>query len=225
MSPETPAVGKPASGPLRAPAKQDAAEAKRLAEENALLAERLAAAEKERDELRRDFAELERRHSDLASLYVASHQLHEACDETSVVTAIEEIIINLIGCEQFGLFDLDPASGQMRLLRSFGLPRSIQESVDASQGVLARALATGEVILTSPANAAAVLAYERCLTACVPLKVSSQVSGVILLFELLPQKSGCLAPIDTELLGLLAAQAGPAVYARRALAASAADES
>jgi transcriptional regulator with GAF, ATPase, and Fis domain len=192
-----------------------------LAEENRRLAERLAAAERERDGLRRDFAELEQRHNDLTNLYVAADQLHGTCDEKSVVTAIEEILINLIGCEQFGVFDLDPASGQMRLIRSFGLPQHIQETLDASQGVLGRAVATGEVILTSPATAASLLAHERGLTACVPMKVSSRVSGVILLFELLPQKSGRLAPIDTELLALLAAQAGSAVHASRALARSA----
>lgn len=199
---------------------REAAEARRLADENLQLAERLAAVEQERDALRRDFAELEQRHNDLASLYVAADQLHGTFDEKAVVTAIEEIVINLIGCEQFGVFDLDPASGQMRLIRSFGLPRHIKETLDASQGILGRAVATGEVILTSPANAASLLAHERGLTACVPLMVSSRVSGAILLFELLPQKSGRLAPVDTELLALLAAQAGAAVHASRALARS-----
>jgi transcriptional regulator with GAF, ATPase, and Fis domain len=191
-----------------------------LTEENLRLTERLAAAERERDALRRDFAGLEQRHNDLANLYVAADQLHGTCDEKEVVAAIEEIVINLIGCEQFGVFDLDPAGGQMRLIGSFGLSPDVHEALDASQGVLGRAIATGEIVLTSPATAASLLAHERGLTACVPLKVSSRVAGAIVLFDLLPQKSGRLTPVDNELLALLSAQAGSAVYASRALARS-----
>ena len=195
-----------------------------LAEENLRLIRQLAAVEAERDRLRRDFVELEQRHNDLCNLYVAADQLHGTHDEQAVVAAIEEIVINLIGCEQFGVYELDVPSGEMRLVRAFGLPHHIHDRLDASQGVLGRAVETGEVILPSPSpvgtEATPPPAHERGLTACVPLKVSSRVAGVILLFELLPQKSGRLEPIDNELLALLAAQAGSAVHASRLLARS-----
>lgn len=189
----------------------------RFREEHAQLADQLSATTSERERFLRDFVDLEQRNNDLANLYVATYRLHGTLDEQDVLTAIAEIVINLIGCEQFGLFDLDRASRELRLIHAFGLPAHVEAKLDASQGILGRAVELGEVVVVDE-NVTAALAHERGLTACVPLKVGSHVSGALLLFALLPQKRGRLAAIDTELLELLASQAGPAVHASRVLA-------
>ena len=196
-------------------------ELSRFREEHAQLADQLSATTNERERFLRDFVDLEQRNNDLANLYVATYSLHGTLDEQDVVRAIAEIVINLIGCEQFGLFDLDAGSQELRLIHAFGLPAHVDAKLDASRGILGRAIERGEVVVLEN-SAAADLAHERGLTACVPLKVGSHVSGALLLFELLPQKRGRLAAIDTELLELLAAQAGPAVHASRMLARAAA---
>jgi GAF domain len=183
--------------------------------ERAKLQSRLSASEEEREQFLHDFVDLERRNNDLANLYVATYRLHGTLDEQEVVTAIEEIVINLIGCEQFGLFDVDESGASMHLLREFGLPSHVGRTIPISGGLIGRAMATGDVALRADAPQADLSELERGLTACVPLKVGTRVSGALLLFELLPQKRGRLEPVDGELLELLAAQAGPAVYASR----------
>ncbi len=222
---------------LRKMAEEASSEAHRLGEENRELAERLRGKEeelgrylaerqrleeklslttRERERFLHDFVDLEQRNNDLANLYVATYRLHGTVDELEVMTAIEEIVINLIGCEQFGLFDLDGVAGKLRLVRSMSLPEQVGESLDGTGGLVGRALETGVVMLGS-ATEPSPLPNERGLTACVPIKVGSQVFGALLLFDLLPQKRGRLAPVDAELLELLASQAGTALYASRAV--------
>lgn len=181
------------------------------------LEQQLAASTSEREDLLRDFSEIEQRNNDLATLYVAIHRLHGTLDEQGVLTAIEEIVVNLVGCEHFGLFELDPVAGEMRLLRASGLSGRLDRPLDFSRGVLGRAVRTGEVILGGGAEAEPSLAHEHGLTACVPLRVGKRVCGALLLFELLPQKDDRLATVDTELLALLASQAGAALEASRLL--------
>jgi transcriptional regulator with GAF, ATPase, and Fis domain len=195
----------------------------RFRDEHAQLADQLSATTNERERFLRDFVDLEQRNNDLANLYVATYRLHGTLDEQDVLTAIAEIVINLIGCEQFGLFDLDRSSRELRLIHGFGLPAHVDPKLDASQGILGRAVELGEVVVLED-GVASPLPHEQGLTACVPLKVGTRVSGALLLFELLPQKRGRLAAIDSELLELLASQAGPAVHASRALARTTAAE-
>ena len=44
------------------------------------------------------------------------------------------------------------------------------------------------------------------------VRVDGRVTGAIAIFRLLPQKQDSLEPVDEELLGLLASQAGIALY-------------
>jgi GAF domain-containing protein len=53
------------------------------------------------------------------------------------------------------------------------------------------------------------------LTACVPLMLGNQAVGAVAVFGLLPQKQGGLQPLDRDLLELLRAQAGLALYCTR----------
>jgi hypothetical protein len=53
------------------------------------------------------------------------------------------------------------------------------------------------------------------MTACIPLKVGDEVTGVIAVFRLLPQKANALDSLDHELLDLLATQAGVALHCSR----------
>jgi len=157
------------------------------------------------------YAEIEQQNSNLANLYVASYRLHGTLDRTEVVAAIQEILANLIGSEEAALFELDPATQTLELAASFGADPAECPRVPVGTGVIGQAASTGEIFVADPGHPPAAEGIESRLTACVPLRLESRVTGVIAIFGLLPQK-GAIEDLDRELFDLLATQAAFALY-------------
>ncbi len=53
------------------------------------------------------------------------------------------------------------------------------------------------------------------VTAVIPLRLRSELTGGIVLFTLLPQKGGSFGDVDLELMDLLTAHAATALFASR----------
>jgi hypothetical protein len=157
-----------------------------------------------------DYAEIEQQNSNLANLYVATYRLHGTLDREEVLQAIHEIIINLIGSEELGVFELDERNGRLNLLSSFGIDATHWAALPLDDSPIATTALTGEMYLREPppSNTAS---PESSLTTCVPLKVADRVIGVIAVFRMLPQKP-TLAAVDRELFGLLGSHAGIALH-------------
>lgn len=158
------------------------------------------------------FTELEQRNNDLANLYVATYRLHSTLDREEVLQAIQEIVINLIGSEEFGIYELAPGATELVRVSSFGLGEDGFETVGLGDGWIGRSAASGSAYFAGSAPDEERREGEQTLSACVPLRLDGRVAGLIAVWSLLPQKGGRFAPIDTELFDLLAAQAAPAVY-------------
>ena len=153
------------------------AENERQAEREQVLRAELAQAASENRRLAERHAAAEQRVGQLAQLQAATLQLHEARLPADVLTAIKEIVANLIGSEEMGIYGLH-ADGSVRLLDGIGDTEG-SDFVDA--------------------------------VVSIPLMVEGRAMGVIVIFRLLPQKSG-LESIDHELFALLSAHAGVALY-------------
>lgn len=65
-------------------------------------------------------AAAEQRIGHLAKLQAAVHELHEAAMPADVLTAIKEIVANLIGCEEMGIYARRPDGG-LTLLDGIGV--------------------------------------------------------------------------------------------------------
>jgi len=203
----------------------------RLEREKLRLQEQLLAARDELDGHRRDRAQLERQlsevendsrrfseqfvqleaqNSNLANLYVASYRLHGTLDRQEVLSAIQEIVANLIGSEELAVYELDPDGAALSLVASYGLAADDHARVPLGVGRIGRAAVTG-----APDVGEALSDLQRPqegdLTACIPLKLDGRVTGVIALFRLLPQKARFEA-VDHELFDLLATHAASALY-------------
>jgi len=146
-----------------------------------------------------EYVKLETVNSNLANLYVASYQLHCTLRRDAVLAAIQEIVVNLIGSEEFAVFERDGA-GRFRLASSVGA--GDDESL-ADHERVAQATASGETWVS---------AQHGDLTACIPLKVDGAVTGFIVIRRLLAHKAG-LEPLDLELFDLLGTHAAMALYA------------
>lgn len=163
------------------------------------LAENIQEIRGETDRRFAEYAKLETLNANLANLYVASYQLHSTLDRQTVLAAIQEIVVNLIGSEEFAVFEREP-DGRFRLASSVGL--SDGSPLVAHERV-AHATASGETWVS---------AHHGDLTACIPLKIDGGVTGFIVICRLLAHKSG-LEPLDLELFDLLGTHAAMALYA------------
>jgi nitrate/nitrite-specific signal transduction histidine kinase len=154
-----------------------------------------------------DNAALEREHAIVSQLHVASRLLHRSLDRAQVVAAVVEICINLVGSEQLALFAHDRAAKRLHLVASFGVDKAAFASVPLADDTIGAAARSGAMQLALGAETA-----ETRPAVCVPLRVESEVVGVLVLFRLLPHKSG-LEPVDHALLDLLSIEGGVALAA------------
>jgi hypothetical protein len=155
------------------------------------------------------YLDIERQNANLANLYVASYRMHGTLDREELYVAIQEILSNLIGCEEAGLFQVDAVAARLRLMASFGIDREAYLELPLGEGIIGQTAVTGEIFM-GPAGAGR-LPREEHLTVSLPVTLDGRVIAVIALFRLLSHKAE-LTDIDRELLDLLANQAGTALY-------------
>ena len=178
----------------------------RRIDEHSTLLRRLSDVQRENESVAGRFVEIETQNTNLANLYVAGYQLHGSLDRRQVLGAIKEIVINLIGSEDFAIFERD-GEDRLRMIDWFDEPPAAVRSVSFGDGIIGRVAATGQSFVANGDQGRSV-----GMAACVPLQVDGRVTGAIAIFRLLPQKQNGLEALDEELLGLLASQAGIALY-------------
>jgi len=184
-----------------------------LTREESLLKERIATIENESRTFSARYVEVEQQNTNLANLYVATYQLHGTLNRESVLAAIKEIVINLIGSEELAVWELDEATGSLQLVDSFGIDPVLWDRVGVGMGIIGSAARSGErfvraesTLIPSPG--------ERTLTAAIPLKLDERVIGMIAIFGLLQQKPQFEA-VDYELFDLLSSHAASALFCTR----------
>ena len=192
-------------------------EAERLRLENSQLTQKLEFVDLRFQEIEaenKDFAiryvEVEEQNESLANLYVASYRLHSTLDPAEVVDCIKEILMNMIGTEEFGLYVVDEETNELLL---GGYEGEIAERLDRGrvafgEGLEGMVAQTGEPFFTEEAGEFG----EVC--ACIPLKIKERVVGVIAIYKLLSHKSG-LSGLDHKLLELLAGHAATALVSSK----------
>jgi hypothetical protein len=151
------------------------------------------------------FAVVERQNSNLASLYAAGHALHSSLDRAAVLSAIQEIVINLIGSEQFAIVAADEGLTPQAL---FGVRSERLAGLSPRSGLIGQAQVEARPI--------SLLRGMSCdstgVQVCIPLVLDEKVEGFVLIFEFLPQKED-ISPLDRELFSLVGSQAATALCA------------
>ena len=160
----------------------------------------------ENNRLREQFALVEQQNSNLANLYVAAYQLAGTVDRMSVLQSIQEIVANLIGSEEVGIYGMNDERTVLVLAKSFGIDAVGLAHVPVGEGKIGKAAASGEMYV-SPSGTP----DEDNITACIPLRIDGEVIGMIAIFGLLSHKPA-LADIDREMFDLLAVHAATSLY-------------
>lgn len=179
----------------------------RFESEHARLSAQLDRTREESQSYSSRYAEIETQNSNLANLYVASYRLHGTLDRKEVIDTLQEIIANLIGSEEAGLYELHEGKQTLELVASFGLAPDAHRSVPLGSGRVGQAARSGDIFVAEPGASEA----DGGLTACIPLKLDGKVTGAVAIYRLLPQKSG-FEEVDRELFELLATHAATALY-------------
>jgi hypothetical protein len=166
--------------------------------ENARLTERCLAAEQQV--------------GDLANLYVAVNSLH-AATEPAVIAALREIVANLVGSEEFALFETDARNGHIRLVAASGVAAFRFETLELGTGIIGTVAETGRPHVRREGGCGQ-SGSDESITACLPLRIGTTVTGVLAIFQLLPHKGTLDAP-DFDLFEVLSAHLAPALLLAR----------
>lgn len=185
-----------------------------LEEENRRLREKLETVEsrfgevaKENMDFANRYAEVQLQNENLMNLYVASYQLHSSLDPEEVVSIIQEIILNLVGAEEFLVFLKEKGRGDLLIIAGEGPEGPAKgQRLEAIDSALGSVLDDGESYFGNGDGSPA-----ASHLACTPLKVKGAVVGAISITKLLDQKRDGLTAIDREILSLLSDHAATAL--------------
>lgn len=178
---------------------------------------RIRQIEAENNDFATRYVEIEEENNNLANLYIASYQLHSTLDYQEVLQIITEIIINLIGAEEFAVMLLDEKTEVLSAVAAEGAALAALPTVRLGEGLIGSIASTGDnYFVEDPASYVHDPLHPMV---CIPLKIKDHVIGVIVIYKLLVQKT-TFVQVDYELFTLLAGHAATAIFSARLYAQS-----
>jgi GAF domain-containing protein len=159
----------------------------------------------ENQEFAESYVSMQEKQAALSSLYAASYELHASLEMPAVLSSLQEIIINLLGSESFGIYITDEKHPVLKMGVEVGLPALAPRTLEFGHGVIGQAVLSDEPWLEYEAPA------EHDPLVVVPMKVRDRVVGALAIFRFLKQKNG-VTDLDRELFRLLSAQAATALH-------------
>lgn len=182
----------------------------RMGQKLEFLDRRFKEVEAENKDFAQRYVEVEEHNESLANLYVASYRLHSTLDPGEVIDCIKEVIVNMVGSEEFGLFIVDDEAKELVLAGYEGeIAQSFENRrIQFGEGMEGTVAESGEMLLPHGNE------VSKDICVCVPLKIKTRVVGVIAMYRLLPHKKR-LTHLDFKLLELLAGHAATALVSSK----------
>ncbi len=183
-----------------------------LEEQNRALLDKFRMVEEENKDFANRYVEVEAENNNLANLYVASYQLHSTLDFSESLKIILEIVMNLIGAEEFSIMMLDEKTNELGIVAQEGMGPESRPCIRLGHGIIGESARSG-VAYYRPGNPSDLTGvdYQHPLI-CIPLMIKEHVIGVIVIYKLLVQKPQ-LTAVDYELFSMLAGHAATALFA------------
>jgi hypothetical protein len=150
-------------------------------------------------------------------LEAARKRLRESVGQADTFEAIREIVTNLLGCEEIGLFTLEQGKkhGHSRLLWSFGIDTERHATLESFEASALEQVLQGEFHVTRVAGENQNGHGHPPLRVFVPIRVTGRTVAVLVMLTLLPQKVG-FNEEDLALVKLLSDETARALFHRRA---------
>jgi len=173
------------------------------------LTARLGRLEEEMGRISDDYVLVQEQSSELAQLYVSLERLHGGLSREETLQALQEIIINVVGSEEFAVFER--VEDRLSLIHHFGVDPVPLREVKVGDGVIGRTAQRGKLFVAGrdgPVDAA-----DADVSASIPLLVGDDVWGVLTVFRLLGHKPN-LGESDQVVFELIRSHAGIALSLR-----------
>jgi nitrate/nitrite-specific signal transduction histidine kinase len=185
-----------------------------LEDENKTLLDRYREVEEENKDFANRYLEVESENNNLANLYVASYQLHSTLDFNESLKIILEIVMNLIGAEEFSIMMLDEKTNELSIVAQEGMGPEAHASIKIGEGIIGNVVKNGEAYYREgdPKDLTGI-SYTQPLVS-IPLKIKEHVIGAIVIYKLLVQKQA-FTSIDYELFSMLAGHAATALFSSK----------
>lgn len=168
------------------------------------LRDRMTVAEQENRHLKDRLSESEEEQFRFVNLYIACQRLAMSPDVGEILEILQEIVVNLVGSEQYGLYFVGKTEGSpLELIVERVEGTGECRRPPATHPRIVEAFETGGIYVSETRDSSPV--------AVIPLKNHDQVLGALVLYGILPQKAA-FTPIDVELFELLSSLAGRALY-------------
>lgn len=182
-------------------------------EEKNRLAQRCKEVEKENQDFAGKYSEMEEENNMLGNLYIASHQLHSTLDFSEVLSVIMEIVINLVGAEEFAIYLVDEKTHLLKAVASEGLMPEELPMQKVGEGVVGNVVKTGEEHFREDLSILGTTDLKDPLV-CIPMKIQDRVIGALVIFKLLKQKDS-FCDLDYEMFSMLAGHTATAVFSSK----------
>jgi putative methionine-R-sulfoxide reductase with GAF domain len=180
--------------------------------EKSALLQRSVAMETMTDRFSARHQEVEGELASLASLYVATSQIHASSNVRQVLRNIKELLAQLLGAARFGVYLVSDDKKQLVAVASEGQSFADIATLSVDDGPIGRAFSSGKLFYDID-NDVSKGTVERP-AAAVPLLIDGEPIGVIAIFGTLSQKTA-FDDQDSELFRLLGAQAALALVSAR----------
>jgi vacuolar-type H+-ATPase subunit I/STV1 len=179
-----------------------------LEQEKAELLSRFNRAEAQSSSVTARVLEVETEFSNLASLFVASNQIHSSLSPRSVTRRIKEILAQIVGAERYAMYLVNAEGNELVPIASEGVPGTELVPVRLNGSHLGAVFLEGSAVIDESRDPSQ--GTFEAPAAALPLSVDEQVVGVIAIFSTLSQKKR-FDTVDFELFKLLGQHAAAAL--------------
>jgi hypothetical protein len=142
-------------------------------------------------------------------LEAAQKRLRESVSQSDTLEAIREIVTNLLGCEEIGLFTVTQGNGG--LMWSFGIDPQRHGTLDSFDECALHRVLQGEFHVAEVTYEGQGSQVNPALRAFVPICLNGRTVAVLVMLKLLPQKIG-FDEADISLVKLLSDETGRALF-------------
>lgn len=149
-------------------------------------------------------------------LEAARRRLRESVSEADALEGIREVVTNLLGCEEIGIFVIEN-DGHSELLWSFGIDKRRHGTLESFKEFALDLVMRGEVQVVEVSSEGRDYCGNPPSRAFVPISLNGRTVAVLVLLRLLPQKLG-FDEADIKIVKLISAEAGRSLFPRKARA-------
>jgi GAF domain-containing protein len=143
-------------------------------------------------------------------LEAARIRLQASFEEGDALESVREIVANLLGSEEMGLYRVDNKKAVLWLYWSFGIDPEKFSMLDVLTEPVVQQVMAGEAFIDH-AGAGELAAIEQSVTAFIPIRFEDRTLAILAIFRLLPQKA-TLDDSDIELFNILATEGGKSLF-------------